>query len=77
LRRIRIKAWEILGEFLPTSPERLTAFLDSLSVESSTGIAPVGYEYREYKDWRGVPKPAALPVLQTSKGRDPKGEGDL
>lgn len=40
-----------------TDPERITAFLDSLPPEPHSGIAPTGYQYREYKNWRGIPKP--------------------
>jgi hypothetical protein len=35
---------------------RIVAFLESLPAER-TGIIPTGYEYREYKNWRGIPKP--------------------
>jgi transposase-like protein len=40
-----VYSW-LLGEFQPANPKRLTAFLDSLPIESSSGIAPTGYEYR-------------------------------
>jgi hypothetical protein len=33
---------------------RIVAFLESLPVERA-GIMPIGYEYREYKNWRGFP----------------------
>ena len=41
-------SWLLRG-FRPTNLECLTAFLDSLPVESGSGIAPTGYEYREYE----------------------------
>jgi len=46
----------IQGEFLPGNPKRLIAFLVSLPAERASGIAPTGYQYREYKNWRGIPK---------------------
>jgi DNA-binding transcriptional ArsR family regulator len=67
-----VYSW-LLGEFQPTNPKRLMAFLDALPAESSSGIAPTGYEYREYKKLARYSKASTLPVLQTSKGRDPKG----
>ena len=47
----------------PAEPERIAAFLDSLPTDRGSGIAPTGYEYRQYKNWRGIPKAKALPVL--------------
>jgi transcriptional regulator with XRE-family HTH domain len=61
-------------ESRPASPERIEAFLDSMPAERS-GIMPTGFQYREYKNWRGIPKPAALPVLQESKGEIRKARG--
>src|SRR5689334_22058474 len=45
------------GESRPMNPKRITEFLDSLPNENGPGIAPTGYVYREYKNWRGIPKP--------------------
>jgi DNA-binding XRE family transcriptional regulator len=38
----------------PKDIERIIDFLDSMPAER-TGIMPTGYEYREYKNWRGIP----------------------
>ena len=46
---------------------RITAFLDSLPAERG-GIMPIGYEYREYKNWRGIPKPRRCPFCKEAKG---------
>ena len=46
---------------------RITAFLNSLPVERA-GIMPAGYEYREYKNWRGIPKPRRRPFRKQAKG---------
>lgn len=46
---------------------RISAFLDSLPPER-TGLVPTGYEYREYKNWRGIPKPGRCPFCKRSKG---------
>jgi hypothetical protein len=29
---------------------------------------PTGYEYREYKNWRGIPKPRRCPFCKQAKG---------
>lgn len=39
------------GKSRPAEPGRITTFLDSLPAEPNSGIAPIGYEYREYKNW--------------------------
>jgi hypothetical protein len=57
------------GKSRPKDIERIIAFLDSMPAERS-GIRPTGYEYREYKNWRGDSETASLPVLQVGKGRD-------
>jgi hypothetical protein len=54
----------LLGRARPANPDRIDAFLDSLPTENGSGIAPTGYEYREYKNWRGIP------ALQAGEGRD-------
>jgi len=61
-----VYSW-LLGEFRPANPKRLVAFLDSLPAESSSGIAPTGYEYREYKNWRGIPKPRRCPFCKQAR----------
>jgi hypothetical protein len=55
------------GKSRPAEPERIIAFLDSLPAEKS-GFAPTGYEYREYKNWRGIPKPRRCPFCKQAKG---------
>jgi len=62
------------GKKRPAEPWRITAFLDSLPAEKS-GIAPNGYEYREYKNWRGVPKPRRCPFCKQAKGEIRKVRG--
>ena len=42
--------------------------LDSFPRQKGSGIAPVGYEYREYKNWRGIPKPRRCPFCKKAKG---------
>jgi transcriptional regulator with XRE-family HTH domain len=56
VRDTTIYDW-LLGKARPAKPERITAFLDSLPRENGSGVAPTGYEYREYRNWRGIPKP--------------------
>jgi hypothetical protein len=51
-----VYSW-LQGESRPLKPERITAFLNSMPTESGSGVAPNGYQYREYKNWRGKPKP--------------------
>jgi len=79
-RRIRVTdatvySW-LLGEFRPANPKRLVAFLDSLPAEKP-GIVPTGYEYREYKNWRGIPKPRRWPFCKQAKGEVRKTRGGL
>jgi len=38
-----------------------------MPVERS-GIMPTGYEYREYKNWRGIPKLRRCPFCKQAKG---------
>src|SRR5258707_8588544 len=52
----------------PAEPKRIAAFLDSLPREDGSGIAPSGYEYREYKNRRGIPKPRRSPFCKQAKG---------
>jgi hypothetical protein len=58
----------LLGQARPVEPKRVAAFLDSLPRQKGSGIAPVGYEYREYKNWRGIPKPRRCPFCKQAKG---------
>jgi rubredoxin len=71
-RRIRFSegtlySW-LHGKSRPAEPERIAAFLDSLPTDRGSGIAPTGYEYREYKNWRGIPKPRSCPFCKQAKG---------
>jgi transcriptional regulator with XRE-family HTH domain len=59
VRDYSLSSW-LTGKTRPAEPERITAFLDSLPTEKS-GIAPTGYECREYKNWRDIPKPQRCP----------------
>jgi len=40
-----------------------------------SGITPTGYQYREYKNWRGIPKPRRCPFCKQSKGEIRKVKG--
>src|ERR1700739_2668433 len=62
-----VYSW-LQGEFRPANPKLISTFLDSMPIESSSGIAPTGYEYREYKNWRGIPKPRRCPFCKSAKG---------
>jgi len=53
---------------------RIIAFLESLPAERA-GIMPAGYEYREYKNWRGIPKPRRCPFCKQAKGEIRKVRG--
>ena len=50
-------------------------FLKSIPAESGSGITPTGYEYREYKNWRGIPKPRRCPFCKKEKGEIRKSRG--
>jgi hypothetical protein len=65
------------GEFKPAHPQRIRSFLDSVPVESSSGISPTGYEYREYKNSRGIPKPRRCPFCKHAKGEIRKSRGSF
>jgi hypothetical protein len=58
-----VSGW-LRGEKKPREPDRITAFLDTLPPDPHSGIAPIGYEYREYKNWRGIPKPRRCPFCK-------------
>jgi len=62
-----VYSW-LLGQGRPAEPKRLSAFLDSLPAENGSGIAPTGYQYCEYKNWRGIPKPRRCPFCKQAKG---------
>jgi hypothetical protein len=68
VRDSTVYSW-LQGEFKPAHPPRIRSFLDSLPVESGSGISPTGYKYREYKNWRGIPKPRRCPFCKRAKGR--------
>ena len=53
---------------------QIIAFLESLPVERA-GIMPAGFEYREYKNWRGIPKPRRCPFCKRAKGEIRKVRG--
>jgi hypothetical protein len=67
VRDTTIYDW-LLGQARPAEPKRIAAFLDSLPTENGSGIAPTGYEYREYKNWRGIPKPRRCSFCKQAKG---------
>jgi len=67
VRDTTIYDW-LLGQTGPAEPKRIAAFLDSFPRENGSGIAPIGYEYREYKNWRGIPKPRRCPFCKQAKG---------
>jgi len=63
-----VNLW-LIGKTRPARPEQITTFLDSLPVEAYSGIAPVGYQYREYKNWRGIPKPRRCHFVSKQRAR--------
>jgi hypothetical protein len=67
VRDSAVGAW-LRGEKRPENPELIFAFLDSLPKETGSGVVPTGYEYREYKNWRGIPKPRRCPFCKRAKG---------
>ncbi len=73
VRAETLYSW-LAGESKPASPERIEAFLESMPAERS-GITPTGYEYREYKNWRGIPKPRRCPFCKKAKGEIRKARG--
>jgi hypothetical protein len=73
-RDTTVYSW-LSGEAKPRDVERITAFLDSTPVDTGAGIAPSGYEYREYKNWRGIPKPRRCPFCKQAKGEIRKVRG--
>ena len=49
--------------------------LSRLSAGGTSGHPGDGYEYREYKNWRGIPKPRRCPFCKQAKGEIRKVEG--
>ena len=74
VRDTTIYDW-LLGRTRPAEPQRITAFLDSSPSEMGAGVAPSGYEYREYKNWRGIPKPRRFLFCKQRKGEIRRGRG--
>jgi hypothetical protein len=66
-------------EFTSREVTRVIGLLESAPqpyrAESGSGIAPTGYEYREYKNWRGIPKPRQCPFCKRAKGEIRKVRG--
>jgi hypothetical protein len=67
VRDTTVYSW-LQGRARPAEPQRITAFLDSLPREKGSGIVPIGYEHREYKNWRGISKPRRWPFCKQAKG---------
>jgi DNA-binding transcriptional ArsR family regulator len=76
VRDSTVYSW-LLAQARPAEPKRITAFLDSLPIENGSGIAPTGYQYREDKNWRGIPKPRRCPFCKQAKGVIRRGRGGL
>jgi hypothetical protein len=74
VRDATIYDW-LLRRARPAEPQRIAAFLDSLPKDDGSGIAPTGYEYREYKNWRGIPKPRRCPFCKQAKGEIRRSRG--
>ena len=73
VRAMTLYSW-LQGKSRPASAGRIIAFLDSMPKERG-GIIPTGYEYREYKNWRGIPKPRRCPFCEQAKGEIRKVRG--
>jgi rubredoxin len=75
VRDTTLYAW-LQGKSKPQSivAARIVTFLDSLPAERA-GIMPIGYEYREYKNWRGIPKPRRCPFCKQAKAEIRKVRG--
>src|ERR1700747_2673492 len=74
VRAETLYSW-LQGKSRPAEPERLLAFLDSLPAEPGSGTAPIGYQYREYKNWRGIPEPRRCPFCKQVRGEIRKTRG--
>ena len=73
VRDTTLYSW-LQAKSTPRSAERIIAFLDTMPADRS-GIMPTGYEYREYKNWRGIPKPRRCPFCKQAKGEIRKTKG--
>jgi DNA-binding transcriptional regulator YiaG len=76
VRDSAVYSW-LQRESRPTKPEVISAFLKSVPTENGSGITPTGYEYREYKNWRGIPKPRRCPFCKKAKGEIRRRRGFL
>jgi hypothetical protein len=74
VRDTTIYDW-LLRRARPAEPQRIAAFLDSLPRENGSGVVPSGYEYREYKNWRGIPKPRRCPFCKQAQGEVRRSRG--
>jgi Restriction alleviation protein Lar len=74
VRDSAVGAW-LRGEKRPEKPELISNFLDSLPKERGSGVVPTGYEYREYKNWRGIPKLRRCPFCKQAKGEIRRSRG--
>ena len=74
VRDSAVGAW-LRGEKRPEKPELISTFLDSLPKERGSGVVPTGYQYREYKNWRGIPKPRRCPFCKQAKGEIRRSRG--
>ena len=73
VRDTTLYSW-LPGKSRPRSAERIMTFLDSMPAERG-GIMPTGYEYQEYKNWRGISKPRRCPFSKKAKGEIRKVRG--
>jgi hypothetical protein len=73
VRDTTLYSW-LQGKSKPRSGERVIAFLDAVPAERE-GITPTGYQHREYKNWRGIPKPRRWPFFKRAKGEIRKVKG--
>jgi len=71
-RDASVYSW-LKGEFRSGNPKRLADFLDSLAAESSSGIAPNGYEYKPYPTAPKRPRPC--PFCRKARGTIQKARG--
>jgi hypothetical protein len=73
LRDETVYSW-LKGKSRPAETERIIAFLEALPGRK-VRLTPTGYQYREYKNWRGIPKPRRCPFCKRSKGEIRKVRG--
>jgi hypothetical protein len=74
VRDSTVYSW-LLGQARPAELKPIASFLDSLPREDGSGVAPIGYKYREYKNWRGIPKPRRCPFCKQAKGEIRRSRG--